>query len=137
TACQEGRTRAREQAEAEDKEHVLRTLGAAAAAIRRKLGESSGSVQKLDRPLEQSTTSSLEALQDYSEGLDVMKRGQFRAALPLFERAIAIDPKFTMAYYVIGVVYEQAGDVERSAEYARKAFSMVDRVSEIERTELM
>ena len=38
-ACNDGRTLAREQAEAEDKEHVLRTLGSAAAAIRRKLGE--------------------------------------------------------------------------------------------------
>ena len=135
-ACQDGRTLAREQAEAEDKEHVLRTLGAAAVAIRRKLGESSGSVQNLDQPLEQATTSSLEALQDYSEGLNLMKRCQFRAALPLFERAIAIDCKFTMAYYLIGVVYENAGDMERSAEYARKAFRMVDRVSEIERTEI-
>ncbi|KAA6465202.1 tetratricopeptide repeat protein [Acidobacteria bacterium AB60] len=135
-ACQDGRTLAREQAEAVDKEHVLRTLGTAASAIRRKLGESSGSVQKLNQPLEQATTSSLEALQDYSEGLNVMKQGQYHAALPLYERAIAIDPKFTMAYYVIGVVYEQAGDMERSGAYARKAFSMVDRVSEIERTEI-
>ncbi len=135
-ACNDGRTLAREQAEAEDKEHVLRTLGSAAAAIRRKLGESAPSVERLNQPLEQATTSSLEALQDYSEGLNLMKRGQFRAALPLYERAIAIGPKFTMGDDSIGVVYENAGDMERSAEYARKAFSMVDRVSEIERTEI-
>jgi tetratricopeptide (TPR) repeat protein len=135
-ACHDGKTLAREAVEAEDKEHILRTLDAAATAMRHKLGESLRSVQQLSQPLEQATTPSLEALQDYTEGMAVMATGHFRAALPLFERATAIDPKFTMAYYVIGVVYEQAGDLERSREYARKAFSMIDRVSEIERTEL-
>jgi eukaryotic-like serine/threonine-protein kinase len=135
-ACQEGKTLAREQVEADGKEHVLRALDTATTAMRGKLGESLNSIQKLNQPLELATTSSLEALQDYSEGLEVMKQGQFRAALPLFERAISIDPKFTMAYYLIGVVFEQAGDMDRSAEFARKAFSMADRVSETERTEI-
>ena len=135
-ACQDGKTLAREQVEAEDKEHVLRALGSATTSMRGRLGESLNSIRKLNQPLELATTSSLEALLDYTEGMHVMKQGQFRAALPLFERAIAIDPKFTMAYYTIGVVYEQAGDMARSAEYARKAFSMADRVSEIERTEI-
>ena len=135
-ACRDGKTLAREQVEAEDKEHVLRALDTATTAMRGKLGESLHSIQKLNQPLELATTSSLDALQDYNEAIEVMKQGQFRAALPLFERAIAIDPKFTMAYYMIGVVYEQAGDMERCAEYARKAFSMADRVSEIERTEI-
>jgi DNA-binding winged helix-turn-helix (wHTH) protein/tetratricopeptide (TPR) repeat protein len=134
--CRDGKTLAREQVEAEDKEHVIRALDTAATAMRHKLGESLQSIQSLDQPLEQATTPALEALQDYNKGLEVMKQGQFRAALPLFERAIAIDPKFAMAYYMVGVVYEQAGDVERSVEYANRAFSLVDRVSEIERTEI-
>src|SRR5581483_5150376 len=133
---QDGKTLAREQVEADDKEHVLRALDTATTSMRGKLGESLNSIKALNQPLELATTSSLEALQDYSEGIDVMKQGQFRAALPLYERAIAIDPKFTMAYYLIGVVYENAGDMGRSAEFARKAFSMADRVSEIERTEI-
>lgn len=134
--CRDGETLARQQVEAEDKEHVMRALDFAASAMRHKLGESLQSIQALDQPLEQASTSSLEALKDYSEGFEVMKRGQFRAALPLYERALAMDPKFAMAYYVIGVVYEQAGDVERSREYADRAYNMVDRVSEVERTEI-
>ncbi len=134
--CQEGATLAQEQTQAEDKEHVLRTLGSAATAMRSKLGESLNSIQKLNQPLEQATTPSLDALQNYTAGLAVMGQGQFLASVPLFERAIAIDPKFTMAYYLLGVAYEQAGDMERSAEYAERALSMVDRVSETERTEI-
>jgi eukaryotic-like serine/threonine-protein kinase len=134
--CQEGATLVREQAQAEDKEHVLNALGRVATSVRSKLGESLNSIQRLNRPLEQATTPSLEALQSYTEGLSVMKRGQFRASIPLLDRAIAIDPKFTMAYYLLGIAYEQTGDLERSAEYAKQAFSMIDRVSETERTEI-
>jgi eukaryotic-like serine/threonine-protein kinase len=76
------------------------------------------------------------ALQAYTTGLSIMGQGQFLAAVPLFERATAIDPNFALAYYLEGIAYEQAGDMERSAEYAKRAFSLVDRVSETERTEI-
>jgi eukaryotic-like serine/threonine-protein kinase len=56
--CQEGATLAREQIQAEDKEHVLQALGTAATTMRGKLGESLSSIEKLDRPLEQVTTGS-------------------------------------------------------------------------------
>jgi DNA-binding winged helix-turn-helix (wHTH) protein len=134
--CQDGATLAREQIQAEDKEHVLNALGSAATAMRSKLGESLHSIQQLNRPLEQATTPSLDALQNYTVGRAVMGQGHFLAAVPLFERAIAIDPNFTMAYYLLGIAYEQTGDMERSAEYAKRAHSMVDRVSETERTEI-
>jgi Flp pilus assembly protein TadD len=88
--------------------------------MRGKLGESFSSIAKLNRPLEQVTTASLEALQNYTEGLSVMGQGHFLAAVPLFERAIAIDPKFAMAYYLLGIAFEQAGDMARSAEYAKQ-----------------
>ena len=132
--CQDGATLAREQIQAEDKEHVLNALGSATTAMRSKLGESLNSIKQLNRPLEQATTPSLDALQNYTAGLDVMSKGHYMAAIPQFRRAIAIDPNFTMAYYLLGIAYEQTGDIERSAEYAKRAFSMVDRVSEAERT---
>ena len=134
--CNDGVTLAREQIQAEDKEHVLNALGSAATPMRSKLGESFNSIQRLNRPLEEVTTPSLEALQNYTVGLSVMGQGHYLAAVPLFERATAIEPNFALAYYVLGVAYEQTGDMERSAEYAKRAFSLVDRVSETERTEI-
>ena len=100
--CQDGATLAREQIQAPDKEHVLNAVGTAATAMRAKLGESLSSIQKLNRPLEEATTSSLEALQDYTEGMSELSQGRFLAAVPLFERAIALDPNFAMAYYYVG-----------------------------------
>jgi len=134
--CNDGVTLAREQIQAEDKENVLNALGSAATPMRSKLGESFNSIQRLNRPLEEVTTPSLEALQNYTVGLSVMGQGHYLATVPLFERATAIDPNFALAYYVLGVAYEQTGDMERSAEYAKRAFSLVDRVSETERTEI-
>jgi tetratricopeptide (TPR) repeat protein len=133
TTCRGGSTLAREQIQADDKEHVLNSLGTAATAMRARLGESLNSIEKLNRPLEQATTPSLEALQSYSAGYSEMGQGQFLAAVPLFERAIAIDPNFAMAYFMLGMAFNNAGDVERSGEYTRKAFGLIDRVSEYER----
>jgi len=65
--------------------------------MRTKLGESRSSIQKLNRPLEQATTPSLEALQNYTAGLDEMDHGRFLAAVHLFERATALDPDFALA----------------------------------------
>src|ERR1035441_591425 len=133
TTCRGGATLAREQIQAGDKEHVLNALGTAATAMRAKLGESLNSIQKLNRPLEQATTPSLEALQNYTAGYSEMVQGQFLAAIPLFERAIALDPNFAMAYYFLGIAFNNAGDIERSREYTQKAIGLIGRVSEFER----
>jgi eukaryotic-like serine/threonine-protein kinase len=132
-ACQDGMTLAREQVQAEDKEHVLNALSTAATAMRGKLGESLNSIQKLNRPLEEATTPSLEALQYYNAGTSKLSVGQGLAAIPLFERATQIDPKFADAYFRLGVAFEQAGDMARSREYAKQAFGLINRVSEFER----
>jgi len=131
--CQRGATLAREQIQAGDKEHVLNALGTAATAMRSKLGESLNSIQKLNRPLEQATTPSLEALQNYSAGFSEMNQGRFLEAVPSFERAVALDPNFAMAYFMLGVAFDNAGDIERSREYTKKAFGLIDQVSEFER----
>jgi tetratricopeptide (TPR) repeat protein len=131
--CQGGATLAREQVEADDKEHVLNAVGTAATAMRAKLGESRSSIQKLNRPLDQATTGSLEALQNYTVGFDELGHGRFLAARPLLERAVALDPNFAMAYQALATAYLNAGDAEHEAEYKRKAFTVMDHVSEYER----
>ena len=53
---------ASEQFEVDGKEQVLKSLGPAAARLREKLGESLGMIKAFDAPIENVTTSSLEAL---------------------------------------------------------------------------
>ena len=96
--CRSGDTLAEEQVTAGAKEKVLDTLGEAASKLRGELGESVATVQKLDVPLEQATTPSLEALQAYSLGVKAMVGGgDYAAAVPSFQRAIRLDSNFAMA----------------------------------------
>jgi hypothetical protein len=104
-ACKDGATLAREQVQAIDKEHVLNAVGTAATAPRARLGESRSSIQKLNRPLAQATTPSLEALRNYTAGRAVPTQGRFLAAVPWFERAVALDPNFAMAYQFLSLAY--------------------------------
>lgn len=128
------------QIQAEDKEHVLKALGAAGTAIRGKLGEPHTSIEKVSRPLEQVTTSSLEALQSYTEGHSEIEQGNFLASVPLFQRAIAIDPKFAMAHHFLSIAFENAGEGDmwhtrpRARECEKQAFALIDRVSDFERS---
>ena len=80
--AQSGDSLAREQAEAESKEQVLKSLNRAASSLREKLGESIGSVQKFATPLEAATTSSLEALQAFSLGQAEHQKFNDPAAIP-------------------------------------------------------
>jgi eukaryotic-like serine/threonine-protein kinase len=131
--CQVGATLARAQIQAEDKEHVLPAVGTAATAMRAKLGESLSSIEKLNRPLEQATTPSLEALQNFTAANAELTQGHFLAAVPLLQRATALDPNFAMAYHYLAMAAYNAGDLANTCEHARKAFALAGRVSEYER----
>jgi DNA-binding winged helix-turn-helix (wHTH) protein/tetratricopeptide (TPR) repeat protein len=132
--CRTGDSLAQEQVTAVGKERVLKALGEAATKIRAKLGESLSTVEKLDTPLEQATTSSLEALQAYSLGAKTAQQmGDSAAAAPFYQRAIRLDPNFAMAYVSLGASYYNIGEASLAAENTKKAYELRDRVSELEK----
>ncbi|MGA7379296.1 MAG: tetratricopeptide repeat protein, partial [Terriglobales bacterium] len=131
-ACSTGDTLAKEQAESTSKEGVLKALGAATTSLRSKLGESLASVQKFDVPIEV-TTPSLEALKAYSMAITTSRTKGDAEAIPFVKRALELDPNFAMAYTYLGVAYSNLGQASLAAENAKKAYSLVDRVSERER----
>jgi eukaryotic-like serine/threonine-protein kinase len=131
--CHTGVVLAREQITSEDKAHVLATLGKAAREMRGKLGESHTTLVKYNIPLEQASTPSLEALQAYTQGRQAMDKNDYAAALPLFERAIRLDPKFAMAYASVGTIHSNMSRPTLAAENTRKAYELRERVSERER----
>jgi serine/threonine protein kinase/Flp pilus assembly protein TadD len=131
--CVSGESLAGTEAQANDKNHVLDALGKSASEIRNKLGESLNTVQKFDTPLEQATTSSLEALQAYSLGRKASAGSSWAAAVPLFQRAVRLDPNFGMAYARLGTCYSNLGEITLGAGNTRKAYELRDRVSEREK----
>lgn len=131
--CQTGDLLAQEQAEAANKEEVLGALGKAATQLREKLGESLNSIQQFNTPIEQATTSSLEALKAYSIGFNLRTTAGDPEALPSFKHAIEIDPNFALAYADLGIVYGNVGETRLSRENLRKAYALRERVTEAER----
>src|SRR5262249_41625868 len=132
--CPSGDLLAEQQVTVNGKEQVLQALGEAATKLRRQLGESLASVQKYDVPLERVTTSSLEALQAYSIGYQVANvKNDLHAAIPFFERAIALDPNFAMAYARMGTAFGNQFEHVLAEENVRKAYALRERVSERER----
>jgi tetratricopeptide (TPR) repeat protein len=131
--CRTGRVLAEEQVQAARKEDVLNALGKIASKLRTRLGESLITVEKHDTPLETATTSSLEALKAYSTG----RRASFSTgspdALPLFKRAVEIDPQFAMAYASMALMFSNIGESVLSVENTRKAYELRDRTSDRER----
>jgi eukaryotic-like serine/threonine-protein kinase len=131
--AQTGDSLAREQVEAESKEQVLKSLDKAASQLRGKLGESLGSVQKFATPLEAATTSSLEALKEFSLGEAAHSRFNEVESIPHLKRAVELDPNFAMAMAVLGVAYSNSGDRKDALECLQKAFDLKDRASEREK----
>ena len=131
--AQTGEAFAREQIEASSKEEVLKALGTITSKLREKLGESLASIQKFDAPIEQATTSSLEALKAFSLGDEQRSNGKYDEAIPFYKRATEIDPNFALAYARLAVMHFNLREGEKTQQYAEKAFGLRDRVSEREK----
>ena len=132
--CQDGNLLAQKQETATGKEHVLSALGLAATKMRKKLGESLASVQKYDALPEDTTTSSLEALQAYALGNKATDiDNDYLAAIPFFQRAVELDPNFAMAYLSLGICYQPQGELALAAENTRKAYALRERTSDHEK----
>src|SRR6201982_667432 len=131
--CATGDSLASAQEQANDKNHVLDALAKAGSDIRGKLGESLSTVKKFDTPVEQASTSSLEALQAYSLGRKMTGANDFGGSIAPLQRAVKLDPNFAMAYAALGTAYNNISEPGMAAQYGRKAYELRDRASEREK----
>jgi serine/threonine protein kinase/Tfp pilus assembly protein PilF len=124
-----------EQNEANSKEKVLQVLGKTASQLRKKLGESLISIEKFDAPIEQATTSSLEALKAYSSAIEYgTKRENSREAMSnYFQIAIKLDPNFVLAYRDLARLQFNSGRRPEALASITKAFELRGRTSENEK----
>ena len=131
--CATGDSLASAQEQANDKSHVLDALAKAGSDIRGKLGESLSTVKKFDTPVEQASTSSLEALQAYSLGRKMTGANDFASSIAPLQRAIKLDPNFAMAYAGLATAYNNISEPGLAAQFAQKAYDLRDRASEREK----
>ena len=133
TSCATGDILADEQAQAARKEDVLRTLSQIAKRFRTRLGESLATIEKHSTPLEEATTGSLEALKAYSAGWKAIMLVGWVRGLPLFQRAVAIDPDFAMAHAYVGFGYSIMGESALARQSILRAYELRHRASDVER----
>ncbi|HYL47396.1 MAG TPA: winged helix-turn-helix domain-containing protein [Candidatus Limnocylindrales bacterium] len=135
--CHTGEFLAREQVTSEDKRHVLASLGKVAQDLRGKLGESLTTLQKYDKPLDQATTPSLEALKAYSLGQKISAEKGEIAAVPYFQRAIELDSNFAAAHAALGGTYVALGEPGLAEQSIKKAYELREHVSDREKFDII
>jgi eukaryotic-like serine/threonine-protein kinase len=131
--CNSGEVLSQQQVEAATKEEVLKALGQQTTKLRQNLGESLTSIRQFDRPLEQFTTPSLDALKAFAEANIARVDKGDRAAIPFLRRAIELDPSFAMAHAYLGTLYANLQEPGLSTESTKRAYDLRSRVSDHER----
>jgi len=133
TTCDTGGGIGTTHAIANSRQDVLKALDDASNSMRQKLGESLASVERFDKPLDQATTSSLEALQAFSEGQKLSMDKGSAEAIPYYKKAVALDPNFAYAYAAMATSYANLKEGGLAADNSLKAYELRDRVGERER----
>ena len=132
-AVKSGETLVSVREDAADSTKLLEVVDRVSDRLRRGIGESLWTV-RASPPLEQVTTSSLQALRLYSQAIRVGDReGDTRRAVELLRQAVALDTSFAMAYRKLGVYLRDMGAHAASDEALARAFRNRARLPELER----
>ena len=131
--CRTGDVLDEEQGQATRKEDVLNVLSQIANTFRTRVGESLATVEQHSTPLVEATTSSLDALKAFSMAWKVNGTNGGPAALPLFKRAVDLDPQFALAWVNLGLAQSGIGEVALAAESTSRGYQLRNRASDPER----
>lgn len=117
----------------ESPRELFGAVDALAARVRDRLGESLPSIEGSRVPLEQATTSSLEALRLYSAARQASRAEDQRSAITLLLQAIEADAEFGLAYGRLGEAYVVTGEFDRAREAHARAAGLTEGVTPRER----
>jgi len=117
---------------ANDRELVA-ALDRLSKALRERMGESLRTI-RAGEPLERVTTSSIAALKLYSDGVRAFNQGDYTSAAAAFDRALALDSNFAMAWRKLGVAQDHLGaNRDQTVAALRHAYLLRDHLPESER----
>ncbi len=119
---------------AKDADALLPAVERLSRKMRERIGESFRSIQSAT-PLERVTTSSVDALRRYVQGIRAIdERNDFTTGIPLLEEAVRLDTTFAMAYRKLAAVLSnRGGSRDDIIRYLTKAYELRDRLSDDER----
>lgn len=117
----------------EGKNEVLNALDELTGKIRIDLGETLAEISEQSKPLARVTTSSLEALKQYSLASENIRKANFDEARIYFENALRIDPAFTAAKASLGQLNFERFDREKGKRLLTEAVKDVDNLTDREK----
>ena len=111
-----------------DRAGLIAAVDRISKKLREGIGESLKSIRS-GEPLEQVTTTSLEALRLYTQGEHARDAGRIEESVRLWEQAIAADSNFAMAWRKLSVaLFNSGGDAEQQFAAAQRAYDLRDRL---------
>ncbi|MCU1322552.1 MAG: transcriptional regulator, CadC [Acidobacteriaceae bacterium] len=131
--CVSGDSLATSKSEAATADAIPHAIDTVATNMRKKLGESRSSIHRFDTPLFAENTGSLDALRNYSNARRLALRGKYADAIPLFQHAIELDPKFATAYADLSASYRNLGDRVQEISSLTKAYELRELANEPDR----
>ena len=112
------------KAEAQNQQDISGAVDRLSDSIRQNLALSADLVQELRAQSFKPTSSSIEALRNYNEGVQLQRAGNNLEALKRFQAATAVDPQFALAFSRLAQIDAALGyesDAEQASQHALDA----------------
>jgi eukaryotic-like serine/threonine-protein kinase len=131
--CASGKTVAQSAQNVTYRKNLVHELGVAGSELRGEMGEPVSSVKKYNQPLEEVTSSSLEAIQLLAQGFRQQLSSSRTPALAIsllsfYERAVDLDPSFALAWASLGNIYQMRAQFNLRMEAEAKAYELRNRL---------
>ena len=137
TDCSDGRSLVQTRGVADSKDGVIKAVDTASAEMRRKLGEPLRSRPSGDAELPLKHTFSLDALKAYSQARALHQRLKFAQAVPLYQKAMELDPNFADAYAQLGNCFNNMGEALEGRKAMARAYELRDQADEQDRLRIV
>jgi eukaryotic-like serine/threonine-protein kinase len=136
--CANGKTVAQSARNVTFRKNLVHELGVAGSELRGEMGEPASSVKKYNQPLEEVTSSSLEAIQLLAQGFRQQLSNESASPPPalaisllsFYKRAVDLDPSFALAWASLGNVYQTQAqfNMRLAMEAEAKAYELRNRL---------
>jgi serine/threonine protein kinase/Tfp pilus assembly protein PilF len=119
--------------ESANEKDVLSSVDHLAGQIRDNLALSRNTIKELQGQSFKPSTSSLSALHEYEQGVELARQGNFLNAQKQFEAAIKEDANFALAYSDLAGTYAQLGPEDDAERFSQKAVGLSDQLPAAEK----
>jgi serine/threonine protein kinase/tetratricopeptide (TPR) repeat protein len=128
-----GKTLASADANTDNKDALLMEVPKLAVPIRQALGDTTPKSVQLNAAQGTFSNSNLEAVHQYSVGMEQQFQGKSADALQSFTRATQLDPNFARAYAGMAAASGNLGQLSDAEKYVKLAMQHIDQLTERER----